>query len=260
MRTAIVIPARFGSTRFPGKPLALINGKSLLYRAWSIAKAIKHIDEVYIATDDSRIKEHAIDFGAQVIITSEHCENGTVRAFEAINHCNPVPDIILNLQGDAVLTPPWVIQPLLDVMLADPNIELATPATQMGIEQYNKMFTAKCSGIIGGTTVVFDKNNNALYFSKSMIPFMRDKTLKPLPIYRHIGLYAYRYATLKKYLALEPSPLELVEGLEQLRALENGIKIKVVVVDYKNRTHWAVDSPEDVAIVEKIISEEGELV
>lgn len=260
MRTAIVIPARFGSTRFPGKPLALISGKSLLYRTWSIAKAIKNVDEVYIATDDVRIKEHAINFGAQVIMTSAHCENGTVRAFEAINQCTSPPDIILNLQGDAILTPPWVIQPLLDVMLADPNIELATPATQMSIEQYHKMFTAKCSGTVGGTTVVFDKNNNALYFSKSMIPFVRDKTLKPLPIYRHIGLYAYRYATLKKYLELEPSPLELVEGLEQLRALENGIKIKVVVVDYKNRTHWAVDSPEDVVIVEKIISEEGELI
>ena len=260
MNTAIVIPARFGSTRFPGKPLALISGKSLLQRTWSIANAIKHVNAVYIATDDSRIKEHAESFGANVIMTPEHCENGTVRAFAAINQTNPIPDIILNLQGDAVLTPPWIIQPLLDVMLANPAIELATPATAISIEQYQKMFTAKCAGTVGGTTVVFDKNHDALYFSKSMIPFVREKTAAQLPLYRHIGLYAYRYATLKKYLALAPTPLEKIEGLEQLRALENGIKIKVVLVDYKKRTHWAVDSPEDITIVEKIIAEEGELV
>ncbi len=260
MNTAIVIPARFGSTRFPGKPLALISGKSLLQRTWSIAKAIQHVNAVYIATDDQRIQEHALAFGAQVLMTPSHCENGTVRAFAAVNQCDPVPDIILNLQGDAVLTPPWIIQPLLDVMLENPAIELATPATQISLEHYKKMAAAKNAGTVGGTMVVFDKNHHALYFSKSMLPFVRTPTEKPLPLYRHIGLYAYRYATLKKYLQLAPTPLEKIEGLEQLRALENGIKIKVVIVDYKNRTHWAVDSPEDVAIVEKIIAAEGELV
>lgn len=260
LKTVIVIPARFGSTRFPGKPLALIHGKSLLHRTWSIAKAIQHVDEVYIATDDARIQEHAKNFGAKTIRTPIECENGTERVFAAIQQLSPTPDIILNLQGDAVLTPPWIIQPLLNTMLEDTSIALATPANLINLEQYQKMLNAKKAGAVGGTTVVFDKNQYALYFSKSMIPFVRDTTVEPLPLYKHIGLYAYRYETLKKYLELKPSSLEKTEGLEQLRALENGIKIKIVIVDYKQRTHWAVDSPEDISIVENIIAKEGELI
>lgn len=260
MSAVIVIPARYGSTRLPGKPLALIKGKSLLYRTWSIAKAIKHVDEVYIATDDSRIKDHAHSFGAKVIMTPDTCQNGTERAFAAVETLHPHPDIILNLQGDAVLTPPWAIQALLDKMFADPAIGLATTATQMNVDQYNKMLSSKINGRVGGTTVVFNKSDDALYFSKSMIPFLRDKTVHPLPVYRHIGLYVYRYPVLKEYLKLEPTPLEKTEGLEQLRALENGIPIKIVKVDYKGRTHWAVDSQEDIEAVEKIIDKEGELI
>jgi 3-deoxy-manno-octulosonate cytidylyltransferase (CMP-KDO synthetase) len=256
----IVIPARFGSTRLPGKPLVQIKGKSLLHRVWSIAKAIKRVDAVYIATDDKRISDHAQSFGAEVIMTPVDCLNGTERVFAAIETLNPLPEIILNLQGDAVLTPPWAIQALLDKMVEDKSIGLATTAAQMDMEQYARMQSSKSNGRVGGTTVVFDKNKNALYFSKTMIPFLRDKTIQPLPVYRHIGLYVFRYPMLKQYLSLSPSPLEITEGLEQLRALENGIPIKVVTVDYQGRTHWAVDSQDDVTIVEKIISEEGELV
>ncbi len=259
MSAIIVIPARFGSSRLPGKPLALIKGKSLIYRVWSIAKAVKNVDEVYIATDDEKIREHVKTFGAKVIMTPVDCKNGTERAFVAANALNPRPDIILNLQGDAVLTPPWVIQALLDKMIKDPSIGFATTATQMNAEQYKKIVLSKKDGAVGGTTVVFDKNDNALYFSKSLIPFLREKTGASLPIYRHIGLYVYRYPVLKQYLDLEPTPLEITEGLEQLRALENGIPIKVVKVDYKGRTHWAVDTQEDIDVAEKIIAEEGEL-
>ena len=113
---------------------------------------------------------------------------------------------------------------------------------------------------MGGTLVVFDRNMNALYFSKTPIPFVRPNKLKELPLYRHIGLYAYRYETLANYLTLQPGPLEQVEGLEQLRALENGINVRVVLVDYRGRTHWSVDSPDDVSKVEAIIAREGELV
>lgn len=260
MSTVIVIPARFGSTRLPGKPLALIKGKSLLYRTWCIAKTVQCVDEVYIATDDIQIQNHAVSFGAQVIMTPGHCANGTERAFSAISTLNPLPDIILNLQGDAVLTPPWVIQALIDQMIEDPSIGFATTATPLNIEQYNQMLSSKMNGQVGGTTVVFDKNNQALYFSKSLIPYLREKTNSLIPMYRHIGLYVYRYPVLQKYLNLEPSPLEKTEGLEQLRALENGIPIKVVTVDYKGRTHWAVDSQHDIEIVESIIAREGELI
>jgi 3-deoxy-manno-octulosonate cytidylyltransferase (CMP-KDO synthetase) len=258
MSTVIVIPARFGSTRLPGKPLALIAGKSLLYRTWCIAKAVQRVDKVYIATDDQRIADHAASFGADVKMTPGECENGTERTLAAIK--NDPADIILNLQGDAPLTPPWIIQALLDAMQADAHIQLATPAAQITLEQYKKMQDLKSKGIVGGTLVTFDKNYNALYFSKSMIPFLRNTTTENLPIYKHIGLYCYRRTLLEKYVTLAPTPLETIEGLEQLRILENGIPIKVVPVDYRGRTAWSVDSAEDISMVEKILLEEGELV
>ena len=260
MTSVIVIPARFGSTRLPGKPLALIRGKSLLYRTWLIAKAVKRVDGVYIATDDIRIKEHAEAFGADVMMTPMDCRNGTERALFTANQMHPCPDIILNLQGDAVLTPPWVIQSLLDTIQQDSSIGLATTATRLDAMQYERMLESKRHGAVGGTTVVFDQQDNALYFSKQMIPFLREKDKQPLPVYRHIGLYVYRYPVLKRYVELAPTPLEQVEGLEQLRALENGIAIKVVKVDYQGRTHWAVDSQADIDMVERIIASEGELI
>jgi len=259
MKTIIVIPARYGSTRLPGKPLALIAGKSLLQRTWSIAMTVQHIEGVYIATDDERVKAHAEGFGAQVIMTPVDISNGTERAFHAASSLAWTPDIILNLQGDAVLTPPWVIQTLVDSMLADVAIGFATTAVRLTVEQYQQMVDSKREGAVGGTTVVFDKQHHALYFSKSLIPFMRKKLEDPLPVFRHIGLYVYRYDILKQYLALPPSELEQVEGLEQLRALDNGIPIKVVEVDYRGRTHCAVDSQADVDYVEQLIAKEGEL-
>ncbi|MFU8797206.1 MAG: 3-deoxy-manno-octulosonate cytidylyltransferase [Gammaproteobacteria bacterium] len=257
MKTVIVIPARFGSTRLPGKPLAMIAGKSLLYRTWSIAKAVKHVDAVYVATDNERIAEHARGFGADVKMTPLECENGTERTLAAIKELKP--EIVLNLQGDAPLTPPWIIQALLTVMQTDQTVQLATPATAITFEQYKKIHEFKSQGIVGGTFVTFDKNYNALYFSKSMIPFVRNANAL-LPLYKHIGLYCYRYALLETYVTLSPTPLELVEGLEQLRVLENGIPIKIVPVDFRGKTAWSVDSQEDISAVEKIIAAEGELV
>jgi 3-deoxy-manno-octulosonate cytidylyltransferase (CMP-KDO synthetase) len=257
MQSVIVIPARYGSTRLPGKPLALISGSSLLYRTWAIAKSVNNIAEVYIATDDDRIEQHALEFGAKVIMTKP-CETGTDRVYDAISHLKFKPEIIINLQGDAVLTPPWVIQSLVDTMLADPAVELGTLATKMSPQQYELIVNSKKNGEVGGTTVVFDLKQNALYFSKTIIPFMRANS--EAGAYRHIGLYGFRYSTLEKYINLPQSPLELTEGLEQLRALENGIPIRIVIVDYQGRTHWAVDSHEDILMVENIISAEGELV
>lgn len=259
MKNIIVIPARYHSSRFPGKPLKTIKGYSLLYRVWRIAKSVKQIDEVYIATDHADIQSHAITFGAKVIMT-EACENGTARVFDAVSKLDKKPDIIFNLQGDAVLTPPWIIQSLIDTMLSNPNIVMTTPAIQITRDQYVSMYANKLKGQVGGTMVVCDKDNNALYFSKSMIPYLRDTVMENPPLYRHIGLYAYRYATLKKYAALPSTPLETLEGLEQLRLLENDVAIRVVMVDYKGRTHASVDSPDDVKCVELIIEKEGELV
>lgn len=259
MKNIIVIPARYNSNRFPGKPLALMQGKSLIERVWSIAKSVTGIDDVYIATDDTRIESHAKGFSAKVIMT-EACENGTERIFQAIKHLPTTPDLIINLQGDAVLTPPWVIQALFNRARDNPRLGMLTPATLISKEHYFTLQAAKLKGEVGGTMLVFDKLQNALYFSKSMIPYLRDSSIPDPPLYLHIGLYAYRYATLKHYVSLKPTLLERLEGLEQLRALENGISIHVVTVDYRGRTHASIDSPDDVRRVETILKHEGELV
>ncbi len=230
----------------------------MLERTWLVAKQVK-ADAVLITTDDSRIEKAAREFGAQVVRTRSDCPNGTVRVFEALEQLSEEPEFVLNLQGDAVLTPPHVLQELLDTMAASPEIQIATPATRLSFEKFDDICKQKALGIVGGTLVVFDKNNNALYFSKSPIPFVRTRN-EDTPLYRHIGLYAYRYNTLAKYLSLPTGPLEKAEGLEQLRALENGIPIRVVLVDYQGRTHWSVDSPEDLEKVVQIIQQEGELV
>lgn len=258
-KNVIIIPARYQSSRFPGKPLALIRGHSLIYRVWSIANSTKGIDEVFIATDHVDIQTHALDFGAKVLMT-KHCDNGAERCFAAVSLLPYKPEIILNLQGDAVLTPPWVIQALSDTMKNNSQLEITTLATPISQEKYFLMQKSKSKGEVGGTMVVCDKDFNAMYFSKRMIPYLRETSMESLPLYRHIGLYAYRYSALKNYIALSSTSLERLEGLEQLRILENGKPIRVVLVDYKGHTHASVDSPEDIIKVEKLIEEEGELV
>ncbi len=265
MRTTIVIPSRFGSTRFPGKPLADIAGKSLIQRVYEIGQAVEGVDDVIVATDDDRIFEHVEGFSGKAVMTGE-CVNGTERVWQAVEKMDTKPDVIINLQGDAVLTPPWTIQAVVDEMKADRSVLLCTPAVRMTDELYKKITDAKAQGEVGGTTVVFNKKHDAMYFSKNIIPYVRERVGEKLPVFRHIGLYGYTYACLERYLKLDPTELELTEGLEQLRALENGIPIRVVEVSYddpatgKARTHWAVDSPEDAKRAEQIIAEEGELV
>lgn len=255
-KTVIIIPARYQSTRLPGKPLHPIAGHVLVERVWKIAMAVTGVDQVYVATDDSRIKEAVEAFGGKVVMTDEGCENGTERAIDAVERLGISPDIVVNLQGDAPVTPPWVVQALVDGMKADTGAGLGTPAVRLKGEALAKFLAEKKETPTSGTTVVTDKDGYAMYFSKAVIPYPRGEA----EVLRHIGLYAYRYAILKKLAALPESRLEKIEKLEQLRALENGIRIKVVEVDYKGRAHASVDSPEDVARIEKIIAEEGELV
>ncbi|ESX84754.1 3-deoxy-manno-octulosonate cytidylyltransferase [Mesorhizobium sp. LNJC405B00] len=261
---AIIIPARYGSSRFLGKPLAMITGRTMINRVWSLARAVSGVDEVCVATDDERIADHVRSFGGYVVITPKECTNGTERVLRAAEMLATAPAVVVNLQGDAVLTPPWVIAALTDEMRRDPTVEIATAAVRMDKRSYEALRTAKEHGEVGGTTVTFDRRGNALYFSKSIIPFVRndghDNDALPLPVFRHIGLYAYRYETLCRYVSFEPGPLEHSEKLEQLRALEHGIPVRVAEVDYGGRTHWAVDSSDDLKRVEAIIAEEGDLV
>jgi len=249
MQSVVIIPARYGSTRFPGKPMAQISGTSLLNRVWKIAKAAKNVDEVYIATDDKRILEHLESFGAKAVMTKPECPNGSFRCMEAVENLKIRPDIVINLQGDAVLTPPWIIEEVINEFKKDNNVQIASPAVRL----------TKGSKT-GGTLVVFDLKKDALYFSRAKIPFNRDDQETVQGLYRHIGIYGYKLNALKQYVGFKSTPLEEIEKLEQLRALENGMKIRMVVVDYKGRTHWAVDRPEDIDIVEEIIKKEGELV
>jgi 3-deoxy-manno-octulosonate cytidylyltransferase (CMP-KDO synthetase) len=261
MNISIIIPARYGSTRLPGKPMAPILGRSLLSRVWAIAKAVDGVSAVYVATDDQRVADHAASFGADVIMTSADCSNGTERAWDAIKDMSHKPDAVINLQGDAVLTPPWVVQALVDAFQADPATKMVTASVQLTWDTYDEFVAHKQASPSSGTTVVMDRHGDALYFSKNIIPQMRKPDrAKPCPVHRHIGIYGYSAASLEQLVALPPSPLEQIEQLEQLRALENRIPIRVVPVDYQGRSHGSVDTPEDVAVVEAIIAREGELV
>lgn len=210
-----------------------------------------------VATDDRRIEKAATAFGAEVLMTVRDCHNGTERVAATVEALREKFDFVINLQGDAVLTPPWVVSAVA-AAADDSAVEMATPATLMTSESYGRLRDAKAGGEVGGTTVVFDIAGFALYFSKSVIPFVRSGSSR-LPVWRHIGLYGYRPSTLRRLVRLPQGPLEKVEQLEQLRALEHGIKVRVMPVDYRGRTHWSVDSPEDLIRCENLIRSEGEL-
>lgn len=260
METVIVIPARFSSSRFPGKPLTMIAGKSLISRVWNLARAVAGVSSVYVATDSEEIAAHVVGFGGDVVMTSSQCRNGSERVWEAVQNLNESPSVVINLQGDAVLMPPWIIEALVQEMRSDSTVQIATPATRLTREQYEAMVAMKAQGVVSGTTVTFSNDRNAFYFSKSIIPFVREWPVDgPGPVFQHIGVYAYRRDALRKFVGLPMGPLEAAEQLEQLRALESGLPIRVVDVPLKERTMWSIDNPEDVLRVEDIIKKEGEL-
>lgn len=259
MKTAIIIPARYGSKRFPGKPLTHICGIPLIERVRRIANQAG-ADEVCVATDDQRIYDLVKSFGGEAVMTSPNCNNGSERVLEAAKKLSTPPDIIINLQGDAVLTPPWILTALINEMESG-STHIATPAVRLTRQQLVSLEDAKRSGNASGTLVVFDKQHFALYFSRSVIPFERSASNDTSsPVFRHIGLYAYTLDALEEYVKLPVGRLEQIEKLEQLRLLESGIPIKVVEVDYRGRTHCAIDTPEDAKKAEEIILTEGELI
>jgi len=258
---SIIIPARFGSSRFPGKPLAMIAGLSLLERVYRIASAVPDIDRVAVATDDPKIVDHVKGFGGNAVMTPLDCRNGSERVFKAMQDLvKDSSDIIINFQGDAVLTPPWIINDVIQAMVEDPSIKIATPAVRLSYANLEKLELYHQNGNAGGTTVTFDTKGDALYFTKGIIPFVRGtRSGADSPVFKHIGLYGYTASSLAQYVALAPARFEEVEQLEQLRALENGIAIRVVQVDLKGRTMWSIDNPIDVTETEKIITTQGEL-
>ena len=262
MRTVIIIPARYSSVRYPGKPLVKLsvgNGlqKSLIQLSWEAASRVKNVDEVFVATDDKRIRVEAESFGASVIMTSKKCKNGTERCAEAIENINFVGDIVINFQGDAPLTPEWFVEDLIRTFEKNPNTQMATPVLRFNEAALKEFRLDRRSGKVGGTTVVFDKNYNALYFSKELIPFFNEKHIKQReesPVFHHVGVYAYSPETLLNYKLWKESNLEVLEGLEQLRFLENACSIKCVMVDSRGRTFWELNNPEDIVRIEKVIN------
>lgn len=263
MNIALIIPSRYGSTRLKGKPLRLIAGRTLIHRVWSLASAVKGVNSIYVATDDKRIADHVASFGGLATMTPESCENGTERVFAAAKSLSPVPSHVLNLQGDAVLTPPWVLERVVEEMACQPELEMVTAAVRMDWRSYQKALGDMASGQASGTTVAFDRYGNALYFTKGVIPFVRRDSpsfgTDMAPVYQHVGIYGYRFETLRRYVTLQPGPLERTEKLEQLRALENGIPLRIVEVDYRGRTHGSIDIEDDICRAEDVISSEGEL-
>ncbi len=255
MRTAIVIPARWGSTRFPGKPLAPLAGpdgtRSLIRRTWDAAMAVPGIAAVAVATDDARIAEHAAGFGARVVMTAGTCRNGTERVAEAAAR---IPaDLYVNLQGDAPLTPPWFVTALTAAMAADPDVPVATPVLRADAAARAHLLADAAAGRPGATTAVTDRAGRALYFSKAVLPAGAAEA----PVLHHVGVYAYRPAALAAYAALPPGALEVAEGLEQLRFLEHGWPILCVPVAARGRPFWEVNHPHDIPRVEAALAAQG---
>ena len=256
MKTVIFIPARYASTRYPGKPLAGLRQKdgstrSLIRMSWEAAKAIEGVDAVYVATDDARIADHAREFGAQVVMTSEECENGTARCADALAQLDAAPDLVVNFQGDAPLTPPWFVEKLIAAMKADPAVAMATPVLRCDRQTYENFIEDRQQGRVGGTTAVFDCHMNALYFSKEVLPYIAPGALsEPIPVFHHVGVYAYRPDALTAYMDTPVSELEVLEGLEQLRFLAAGIPVRCVEVDARGRVFWELNNPGDVARIE----------
>ena len=247
-----IIPARYASTRFPAKPLAVLGGKPVIQRVYEQVSGI--LDETYVATDDERIESAVKAFGGKVVMTSVHHKSGTDRCYEAYTKVGRGYDVVVNIQGDE----PFIQKSQLEDVKAcfeDPATQIATlvkPFTpEDGFEALENVNSPK---------VVVNKNMNALYFSRSVIPFQRNAEkegwLKGHTYYKHIGLYAYRADVLKEITSLPQSSLELAESLEQLRWLENGYTIKVGISEVET---IGIDTPQDLARAEAFLKQrEGE--
>ena len=235
MKVLCVIPARYASTRLPGKPLSMIAGKPMIQHVYERACQAQLPDEVVVATDNELVEKAVLNFGGKAVMTSPDHPSGTDRLAE-VALMYPDVDVIVNVQGDEPMIPPEVIDRLAEVFNSDADLNMATMKVVMDEEDYENPAAVK---------VVTDQQGYALYFSRSLMPYPRNKP-EGFKVFKHVGIYAYRRNFLLKYAALAPTPLEKAESLEQLRALENGYKIKVLESDFQG---IGVDTPEDLAAV-----------
>lgn len=238
MRTIGIIPARYGSSRFPGKPLAIINGKSMIQRVYEQAKKSHVLHHVAVATDDERIKEVVLAFGGDVVMTSSVHESGTDRCLEAVNSFDQEFDVVVNIQGDE----PYISPEQIDLILSCFNNENTEIATLIKlIDSNEELFD------VNRPKVLVDDDDFAICFSRQTIPHLRGidptKWNEEFNFYKHIGMYAYRVQTLKEICQLKQSRLELAEGLEQLRWIESGYKIRTAITDEES---YSIDTPQDL--------------
>ena len=217
------------------------------------------VAKIWVATDDNRIAEAARGFGADVLMTSDTCRNGTERCAEAILNLPNVPDIVINFQGDALLTPPDIVTALVARLREDSEAMVATPAIRCTPSLYRHLVEDQANGRVGGTTVVFDRRGDALYFSKRVIPHLPpDYPIDDgVPVHLHMGVYAYRPEALRQYMAAEPSQLEQLEGLEQLRFLDAGVGVAAVICDPPNWDVIELNNPTDLAPIEENLKARG---
>jgi len=247
IRTLGVIPARYGAHRFPGKPLAPIAGKTLVQRVYEQATKAVRLDKVIVATEDTRILEAVEAFGGDALLTSPECATGTDRVAEVARTYDC--ELVLNIQGDEPLMRPEMIDQLIAGMQSDPKCVMGTLA--------RKLESAANLDNPNVVKVALGRNDNALYFSRSRIPCVRDartgdalEWLKLAKFYKHLGIYAFRREFLLTFVQLPHGELETTEKLEQLRALENGFSIKVLITPHDS---IGVDRPEDIELVEQIL-------
>lgn len=241
MKIGCVIPARFGSTRLPGKPLADIAGKPMIQRVYERVTNAKKPEVFIVATDDQRVYDAVQSFGGTVVMTDANHPTGTDRLAEVAQQYTDL-DVIINVQGDEPMIDANLIDQLVELFESDDALQMATVATPLLEEEYDEPSAVK---------VILNKRNDAMYFSRSLIPYPRhDFVNTPL---KHIGIYAYRRQFLLDYAKMEPTAAEQTESLEQLRALENGFAIRVITTD---KRFVGVDTPEDLARVNAIFEQE----
>lgn len=261
-KIAIIIPARYASTRFPGKPLAMIGDQSMLSRVCEVAHtAAKGLGDisVTVATEDQRIAIHCNEIGVPCIMTPEDCPSGSDRALAAINQMDEEPDFVVNLQGDAPFTPPDAVHAVIKAWQDNPENKVVTPIIQLSWDNLDHLRENKKNTPFSGTTCIRNQDGKALWFSKNIIPAIRKeetmrKTEEKSPVFQHMGIYGFRTDVLKKFVSLPQSHYENLEGLEQLRLLENGISIQTVAVNIElGSMQSGIDSPEDLKRAEKTL-------
>jgi 3-deoxy-manno-octulosonate cytidylyltransferase (CMP-KDO synthetase) len=263
MNAVILIPARFASSRYPGKPLVELKGatgtpKPLIQRSAEAARRVAGVSGVFVTTDDGRIADACTRLGVGVIMTSPDCRNGTERCAQALAQLHD-PDLVINFQGDALLTPPGFVEALIGRMRDDGDAVVATPALRLRSVEVRALQAEEAAGRVGGTTVVTDDLGHALYFSKRLIPHLPAAALDGdlSPVRLHVGVYAYRPEGLDRYAATPVGELETLEGLEQLRFLAAGIPVAVVDVETLPFAMRELNNPEDVAPIEQALAAAG---